>query len=49
MRLRPKKFEIQKIDKTVKERGENPTKDIHEIEPNPSKVRTMYEKDNRSF
>jgi hypothetical protein len=42
--LRSKKFEIQKIGKTVKELGKN----CHEIEPNPSKNRAMREGDNPS-
>jgi hypothetical protein len=45
--LRPKKLEIQKIVKTIKE----PKKQIlcDEIEPNPSKDRAMHEGDNPSF
>jgi hypothetical protein len=46
--LRPKKFEIRKNGKTVNEPIKAKT-DSHEIEPNPSKDRSMHEGDNPSF
>jgi hypothetical protein len=48
--LRPKKLEIRKIVKTVKEPKKKPKQILcHEIEPNPSKDRAMHEGDNPSF
>jgi hypothetical protein len=46
--LRPKKLEIRKIVKTVKQPKKKQIL-CHEIEPKPSKDRVMHEGDNPSF
>jgi hypothetical protein len=47
--LGPKKLEIRKIVKTVKEPEKKKQILCHEIEPNPSKDRATHEGDNPSF
>jgi hypothetical protein len=42
-------LEIQKKVKTVKESLDENQRECHEIEPNPSKDRAMFEGDNPSF
>jgi hypothetical protein len=44
--LRPKKLEIRKIVKTIKEPKKQKQILCHEIEPNPLKDRAMHEGDN---